>query len=246
MSGSSSRHSSADAWAVVVAAGRSARFGGPVPKQFATVAGRPLLWWTLRPFLAHPELAGCVVVLPPDAAAAPPDWLARLAAGTRPLRLVAGGPERGDSVWAGLAALGDDAAVVLVHDGVRPCATSEMISAVLARAREGLGAVVARPVSDTLKEVAADGAIVRTVDRAGLWRAETPQAFPREMLERAYARARERGERGTDCAALCERAGARVVVVEAKTPNPKVTTAADLAWVEAWLRHAATSGATEG
>lgn len=237
MSGASSARSSAEAWAIVVAAGRGARFGGTRPKQFEPLAGRPLLWWTLQAFVRHPDLAGVVLVLAPEMAGAPPEWVRSLArSGALPLRVAAGGAERRDSVWAGLEAAPADAALVVVHDGVRPCVTPEMISAVVARAREGVGAVIGRPLTDTLKETAGAGEILRTLPRERLWRAETPQAFPRPMLERAYRASRERGIAATDCAALCERAGGRLVMVEASDPNPKVTSAADLAWVEAWLR----------
>jgi 2-C-methyl-D-erythritol 4-phosphate cytidylyltransferase len=236
MSGLSSKRSSADAWAIVVAAGRGARFGGARPKPFEPVAGRPLLAWTLRAFVGHPRLARILLVLAPDVARDPPDWLGRLArASAVPLDFVAGGAERGDSVWAGLQAVPEAVSLVVVHDGVRPCVTPEMIAGALDRAREGVGAVVGRPVTDTLKRVRGGG-VEGTVPREGLWRAETPQAFPRAMLERAHREAREAGAAGTDCAALCERIGERVVMVETTEPNPKVTTAADLAWVEAWLR----------
>lgn len=234
MSKSSSASSSADAetWAIVVAAGRGSRFGAP--KQFASVAGRPLLAWTLEPFLAEPEIAGTIVVLPAESA--PPSWLRALAdSAARPVRLVCGGATRGDSVAAGLRALPDSARWVVVHDGVRPCVTPEMIRSALGRASEGVAAIVGRPVTDTLKEVD-DALRVRAGPaREGLWRAQTPQAFPRAMLERAYREAQAAGRTATDCAALCEAIGERVVMVDAGGPNPKVTTAADLAWVAAWL-----------
>lgn len=234
-----------EAWAVVLAAGRGTRFGGGTPKQFAQVAGRPLLWWTLHAFARHPELAGLALVLPRDMVKAPPAWLASVGGvgGTVRLTLVAGGAERGDSVWAALQALPASAVVVVVHDGVRPCVTPVMISASLARAREGVGAVLGRPVAGTLKEVGDSLEVRGTVARAGLWCAETPQAFPRAMLERAYRRAREEGVAETDCAALCERYGERVVMVRADGPNPKVTGAGDLALVEAWLARQGSGGA---
>lgn len=238
MSERSSAPSSAEAWAVVATAGRGARFGAGRPKQFQPVAGQPLLWWTLQAFRDHPALAGSVLVLPQEAAASPPPWLqALLAEGDAPLRAVAGGATRAESVAAGLRALPSSAAWVVVHDGVRPCVQREWITAALRAAQDGgVAAVVGRPETDTLKAVGDDGAVRTTVGREGLWRAETPQAFPRAMLERAYAEAGERAAGATDCSALCEAIGARVVMVEAAGPNPKVTTAADLAWIEAWLR----------
>src|SRR5690348_10625657 len=145
-----------------------------------------MLLRALRPFTSHPAVSQVVVVLPAGFDTQPPDWLAKLV-GDR-LTLAAGGATRAHSVRAGLRALatGPEAAVVLVHDGARPFVTRETIDAVLARARAGVGAVAALQVSDTVKDVE-QNRITRTVTRDRLWRAQTPQGFPRAMIERAYA-----------------------------------------------------------
>jgi len=142
---------------------------------------------------------------------------------------VAGGPERSDSVAAGLAALPPTCEVVLVHDAARPFVERATIDAVIGAAREGVGAVAAVPLTDTLKETGDSGTVVRTIPRDRLWRAQTPQGFPRTMLEEAYARARQTGVRATDDAALVERLGRTVRVVPDSPRNFKVTTPDDLA-----------------
>jgi 2-C-methyl-D-erythritol 4-phosphate cytidylyltransferase len=120
-----------------------------------------------------------------------------------------------------------------VHDAARPLVSAETIERVIAQARRGTGAVAALPVVDTLKEVDGDGRIVRTVDRAGLWRAQTPQGFPRAMLIEAHSAARREGTVATDDAALCERLGLPVVAVRGSERALKVTEESDFARAEA-------------
>jgi len=225
----------------VAAAGRGERAGGEVLKQFRPIAGVPLLLRALRPFLSHPEVVEVVVVLPAPAAAAPPEWLGPLL-GER-LRAVPGGAVRMDSVEAGLRVLPASCAIVLIHDGARPFPETGVIDAVIAAARRGVGAVAAVPVADTLKEAEARDPhagepprIVRTVSRSGLWRAQTPQGFPRSLLEAAYAGARGSGFVGTDEAALVERMGGEVVLISDTMTNLKITTADDFTLAEALAR----------
>ncbi len=215
-----------------MAAGRSVRVGGGVPKQYLPVGGVPLLLRAVRPFTAHPEVLQVVVVLPPADAASPPAFLADHAG--EGLAVVAGGAERSDSVAAGLAALRPGCTVALVHDGARPFPDRAVIDAVIRTARAGEGAVAAVPLADTLKEAAADEPtrVARTVPRERLWRAQTPQGFPLDLLRRAYAAAREAGLAATDDAALVERCGGTVRLVPDSARNLKVTTADDLALAE--------------
>jgi len=220
-----------DVGAVVVAAGRGARLGGEL-KQFRLIAGVPMLLRTLRPFLSHPEIRTVVAVIPDEAASAPPDWLRSLA-GDR-LLLVAGGAERSDSVRAGLAALSAECSIVLVHDGARPFASRDVIDRVIAAARKGTAAIAAVPVTDTLKDAVPtpDGTTIvkRTVPRAGLWRAQTPQGFPRAMIEQVH---RSALTAVTDDAQWVEQAGGTVVLIPDSVLNLKVTTAEDLLLAEA-------------
>jgi 2-C-methyl-D-erythritol 4-phosphate cytidylyltransferase len=220
-----------DVGVVVVAAGQGSRLGGEVPKQFLPLGGIPVLLRAIRPFASHPEVARVVVVLAPAHAERPPEFLAPLAGSG--LTIVAGGRERSDSVAAGLRALPSDCEIVLVHDGARPFVERSVIDAVIAHARTGEGAVAAVPVSDTLKQQATDDPtrVSGTVSRDGLWRAQTPQGFPRRLLERAYARARQ--VPATDDASLVEACGATVRLVPDSSRNVKITTREDLALAEA-------------
>ena len=222
-----------DVGAIVVAAGRGVRVGSEVPKQYLPIAGVPMVLRALRPFTSHPDVAQVVLVLPPDDAAHPPEWLSSVATGSG-LSLVAGGIHRGDSVRAGLARLGAECTVVLVHDGARPFVDRRTVDAVVAFARQGQSAVPAVPLNDTLKEVSHSDStrITRTHPRARLWRAQTPQGFPRSVLEQAHARAVQMRRRATDDAALVEAMGLTVRVVPDLSNNIKITTAEDFALAE--------------
>jgi 2-C-methyl-D-erythritol 4-phosphate cytidylyltransferase len=222
-----------DVGVVVVAAGRGTRVGGELPKQYLPLDGVPILLRSVRPFASHPDVAQVVVVLAPAEAERPPAFLAELMGET--LAIAAGGRERSDSVAAGLRALRAGCEIVLVHDAVRPFVDRGVIDAVIAHARAGEGAVAAVPVSDTIKEVVgADPTLIgRTVPRAGLWRAQTPQGFPRRLLEQAYAQAGAGASGATDDAALVEDCGGTVRLVPDSPRNMKITTRDDLAVAEA-------------
>ncbi|HMJ60007.1 MAG TPA: 2-C-methyl-D-erythritol 4-phosphate cytidylyltransferase [Gemmatimonadales bacterium] len=224
-----------DVGVVVVAAGAGVRAGPGEPKQFRPILGVPMLLRALRPFTSHPEVAHVVVALPPAYVERPPEWLAKLL-GER-LSLVAGGAQRADSVRAGLAALPAEAVVILVHDAARPFVGRETIDVVIGRARAGVGAVAAVPLNDTVKEVVEERRINKTVERTHLWRAQTPQGFPRQMLEAAYAkRASGKASPPTDDAEVCERAGLPVEVVTDSPYNVKITTTDDFRIAEALAR----------
>lgn len=222
-----------DVGVVIVAAGKGTRLGGGTPKQFLEIAGEPMLRRSIRPFAQHPEVAHVVVVLPADQATSPPTWLDPQAAGF-PLSVVAGGAERGDSVAAGLAALHHACQVVLVHDAARPFVDTALIDRVIMAARAGQAVVPALAVSDTVKEMDPGdlSRVVRTVPREQLRRVQTPQGFPRQVLEEAHASARREGRSGTDDAALVEQAGGIVRIVEGNAGNLKITTAEDLELAE--------------
>jgi 2-C-methyl-D-erythritol 4-phosphate cytidylyltransferase len=188
----------------------------------------------LRPFTSHPDVAHVVLVLPPDDAAHPPAFLRDLASPSFAITIVPGGIHRGDSVRAGIAALRPECVVVLVHDGARPFVDRGVVDAVIGYARKGEGAVPAVRLSDTLKEIDPRDPtrVVRTRPRARIWRAQTPQGFPRAVLERAHTHAARTGHRATDDAALVEAIGVPVRVVPDSTRNIKVTTPEDLALAE--------------
>jgi len=218
---------------VVVAAGRSERLGGSVPKQYQLIGGVPMVLRALRPFTSHSDVAHVVLVLPQEDAARPPDFLTDVS-GRSMFSIVSGGRHRGDSVRAGLSALPLECTVVLVHDAARPFVGSDVVDAVIGYARAGEGAVPAIPLSDTLKEATtSDPSVIRrTRPRSRLWRAQTPQGFPRAVLEQAHARAARAGRRVTDDAALVEAMGVRVRLVPDSCRNLKVTTQEDLVLAE--------------
>jgi 2-C-methyl-D-erythritol 4-phosphate cytidylyltransferase len=217
-------------WAVVPAAGRGARFGGDVPKQYLPVAGEPLLAHTLRALFAHTAVEGAVVVLSEGDA----HWPGWDDFEGKPVATCTGGAARADSVLAGLAALPDGVRAddfVLVHDAARPNLRLRDLDALLERGRDDLvGAILAAPVRDTLKRAGDDGGIDRTEPRERLWRALTPQLFRRLQLTRALEAARDAGVAVTDESMAMERQGHRPLLVEGADDNLKVTTPSDLAW----------------
>lgn len=222
-----------DVGVVVVAAGRGLRLGG-VPKQFRDLSGIPVLRSALEPFLSHPDVIFTVAVLPPDVVERPPAWLAEIT-GLR-FGLVAGGLLRSDSVRAGLAALPEQAQVVLVHDGARPFPSRDVIDQVIEIARTGRAAIAAIPLGDTLKEAErTDRGITvrRTIPRDELWRAQTPQGFPRALITQAHADTG--GLDATDDAQLVERLGIPVVLVPDVPTNLKITTLEDLEMADALI-----------
>jgi 2-C-methyl-D-erythritol 4-phosphate cytidylyltransferase/2-C-methyl-D-erythritol 2,4-cyclodiphosphate synthase len=210
------------AWAIVVAAGTGSRFGAP--KQWAPLAGRRVLDWSVDAVRAAPSCTGVVLVLPagdvgrvdlPEVDA-----------------VVAGGASRSASVRAGLAAVPAAADVVVVHDGARPLASVALFEAVVAAVRAGAdAALAATPVTDTVKRVGPDGAVLDTVDRSPLVGVQTPQGFAAGALRRAHAGNPD----ATDDGALVEAIGGRVVVVPGDPANLKLTDAGDLAVAEARL-----------
>jgi 2-C-methyl-D-erythritol 4-phosphate cytidylyltransferase len=229
--GADAAHASRDVGVVIVAGGSGSRVGGTELKQFRWVAGKPALLHSVQAFMARPDVGIVVVVLPKAYAADPPPWLFQCDVDR--LLVSTGGRERHESVVNGLEDLPEEIAIAVVHDAARPLVTDATIDRVIAEARRGHGAIAALPVVDTLKEVDADGRIVRTVDRARLWRAQTPQAFPRVVLEQAHVTARRDGVGATDDAALVERLGVPVVVVRGSERGLKLTEEGDFARAEA-------------
>ena len=215
---------------VIVAAGRGMRFGGDVPKQYRQLAGQPVLRRTASAFVAHPDITGVRVVINPDHRAPYDD-----AVGGLPLAPpVPGGAARQDSVRLGLEALADAGApdLVLIHDAARPLIDAATISRVVQALATHQGAVAALPVVDTLKR-GVEGISAGTVDRSGLWRAQTPQGFRFPAILAAHRAAA--GLTLTDDAAVAERAGLDVALVVGSEDNFKVTTEEDLHRAEALL-----------
>ena len=220
-----------DVGVVIVAAGNGTRVGGKELKQFRWVAGKPMLLHSVQMFQRRRDVAMVVCVLPKAFVGDPPPWLFQCDIDR--LLISVGGRERTESVANGLEDLPDEVNVVLVHDAARPFVSEAMIDRVVAEARGGRGAVAALPVVDTLKEVDESGRVVRTVERAKLWRAQTPQGFPRDLIERAHIQARAERVSATDDAALFERLGLPVVVVRGSERAMKITDEEDFVRAEA-------------
>lgn len=220
-----------DVGVIIVAGGKGERAGGEELKQFRWVAGKPMLLHSLQLAQSRRDVGMVVLVLPHEHVGDPPPWVFQSDA--ERLLLSVGGRKRSDSVRNGLEDLPEGLGIVIVHDAARPLAISRMFDDVVAEARRGHAAVPGLPVVDTLKRVSADDAVLETVDRSSLVRIQTPQAFPREMLERAHKAAVRDGIDATDDAVLCERLGMRVVVVQGSERALKITTEADFARAEA-------------
>ncbi|HLO75594.1 MAG TPA: 2-C-methyl-D-erythritol 4-phosphate cytidylyltransferase, partial [Magnetospirillum sp.] len=208
--------------ALVVAAGRGRRFGGDVPKQYQDLAGRPVLRHTLAALAVNPQIDAVRAVIHPDDA----DLYREAAAGLDLLDPIAGGATRQDSVRLGLESLLPlGVEVVLIHDGARPFVDAGTITRVIAALDNHPGAIPAVAVADTLKR-GVNGMVGATVERAGLWRAQTPQAFRFSHILSAHLAVA--GHELTDDAAVAEHAGLGVALVQGAEENFKITTAADL------------------
>jgi 2-C-methyl-D-erythritol 4-phosphate cytidylyltransferase len=223
--------SSPDVGVVIVAGGGGTRVGGSELKQFRWVAGKPALLHSLQTFMARSDVVSVVCVLPREYAADPPPWIFQCDVDR--LMISTGGRTRTESVYNGLEDLPDEAAVVLIHDAARPLVGDETIDRVIASVREGQCAIAALPVVDTLKEVDEHSLIVRTVERDKLWRAQTPQGFPRMTIVQAHREAKAQRISATDDAALCERLGIPVAVVRGSERAMKITDESDFARAEA-------------
>ncbi len=217
--------------AIIAAGGRGRRLGAAVPKQLLQLGGRPILQWSVEAFLAARCVDHVVAVLPPDVLAAPPAYLQ-----SDRVTLAAGGERRQDSVASGLAAVPAGTSLVVVHDAARPLVDAALIERTVAAAAETGAAIAALPARDTVKQsepgAPGDKVIARTLPRESIHLAQTPQAFRIEVLEEAVRLGRE-GIEATDEAALAERAGVPVRLVEGSARNIKITTPDDLAIAEA-------------
>ena len=223
--------------AIVVAAGRGVRFGGS--KQLVEIYGRPLVAWSLATFAQLEELDDLVIATEEEHLAT----MRELAAAYAPrlaCRVVRGGETRQHSVRSALAAVSARCDAAFVHDGARPLVVAADIRAGMASVAPGFGALLAAPVIDTIKVVAADRTVSRTLDRSELWAAQTPQFGTLADLRDAHAAAERAGFEATDDAMLLERAGCRVAIVPATTENFKVTLPSDCDLAEAILRERAT------
>jgi 2-C-methyl-D-erythritol 4-phosphate cytidylyltransferase len=222
--------------ALIAAAGAGRRMGGKKPKAFLSLNGDPLLVHTLRQFESCPSVGEIVPLVPQGEVLSCTDWIRRF--GFQKIhRVLAGGPERQDSVFIGLEAISGGCDFVLIHDGARPFVPAFLIDALLTEAKQWSAAAAALPVGDTLKEVSPDRCILQTLDRRRYWLMQTPQCFRYDLIWEAHRQAREEKFAGTDDAALVERMRVPVKVIPGSPLNMKITTPEDLTFAEALLKH---------
>ncbi len=221
--------------AIVPAAGAGIRFGGAVKKQFIALNGLPILSHTLRALAASKALASIIVVVPPGEELRGREAL-ELARIDLETEVVPGGQARQDSVYIGLQRAKAETDLVLIHDGVRPFVSREVVLATVEAAKEWGAAIAAVPVIDTIKRVDTDGFVVETLQRGQLWSVQTPQVFRYALLMQAHRAIRERGIVATDDAALVERIGGMVKVVRGSYENLKITSEEDLPLADLILR----------
>lgn len=214
--------------AIIAAGGRGARLGGERPKQFLSIGGQPILQRSVEAFLLSDRIADIVVALPLDRAGTVPDYLRGR---SKPIDIVDGGERRQDSVANAFARVAGRADVVVIHDAARPFVSADLIRRTVDAAAEYGAAIAAVPATDTVKRGDANRVIVDTLPRGEMFLAQTPQAFRVDVLRDALAHAGASGD-ATDEAALAERAGHRVHLVDGDPRNMKITTSDDLATAE--------------
>lgn len=214
--------------AIIPAGGSGRRMGGGVAKQYLLLAGVPIVVHTLRAFQTSPLIDEILLAVPEaDIGHVRSDLVGPY--GLSKVSLVlAGGEQRQDSVRKALSHVRDGQDIVVIHDGVRPFVTGELIERAVSGARAFGAATIGVAVRDTVKAVDPEGRVTRTVPREGLWLTQTPQAFRREVILAAYDRAAAEGFYGTDDASLVERTGMAVRMIPGDENNIKVTTPADL------------------
>ncbi|MFW6011055.1 MAG: 2-C-methyl-D-erythritol 4-phosphate cytidylyltransferase [Desulfosalsimonas sp.] len=216
------------ALAVIVAAGRGKRMNCPVAKQYLQIGGTPLFVRTLEVFAGHPEISVIQLVVPPgDIDFCKSSIPAELDAMSE-ICVTAGGEKRQESVYQGLLGLDGDDEIVVIHDGVRPFVTREIISACIKGASETGACIAAIPASDTLKRVDSGNMIENTLPRGRIWQAQTPQAFSLGVIKSAFEKAVKEGFWGTDDASLVERTGRPVAVTQGSPLNLKITAPGDI------------------
>lgn len=221
--------------AIIVAAGKSKRVQGKIPKQFIEIGGKPVLSHTLTKFEECKDIDRILLVVPED-------WLTYCSAevvdkyGFKKInKVISGGEKRQDSVYRGLLAVPNDTSIVVIHDGVRPLISVSHIAESIKSCQECKAVILAVPVKETVKRIE-DGSVVTTLNRERLWSAQTPQTFDYKTLLNAYEKAELDGFVGTDDASLVERMGTGVKILKGDYDNIKITTQQDLLLVEQILK----------
>lgn len=221
--------------AVVPAGGTGKRMGAGTPKQFLMLDGVPMMLHALRVLERVPGVTEVVLVVPKEERDRALSEVVERYGLKKVLKVVPGGATRQESVRHGLNEVDKDVEIVVVHDAVRPFITEDRIERSIEAARKHGGAIVAVPMKDTPKQAGPDRLIQRTLDRTELWLAQTPQTFRRALVVEAYQKAAIAHVHATDDAALVERLGHKVAIVEGSWENIKITTPEDMILAEAIL-----------
>ena len=221
--------------AVIVAAGKGKRMGTEISKQFLPLRGKEILAHTVEKFEHAENIRDIVLVTGQDSLQDVQD-MAQEYGWQKIISVVAGGKERQDSVWNGLLAISEDTEIVLIHDGVRPFVTEDILNLSIETAVEMGGCVAGVPAKDTIKVCNSENISVDTPDRSTLWQIQTPQTFQKERIVKAYKQAKDAGFIGTDDASLAEYSGYPVKVIMGSYSNIKITTQEDLLIGEAFLK----------
>ena len=221
--------------AVIVAAGKGRRMGTEISKQFLPLCGKEILAHSVEKFEKAEKIRDIVLVTGEDSLQDIRD-MAQEYGWKKITSVVAGGKERQDSVWNGLQAVSADTEIVLIHDGVRPFVTEDILNHSIETAVEMGGCVAGVPAKDTIKVCNGENIAVATPDRSTLWQIQTPQTFRKELILQAYQKAKAEGFAGTDDASLAEYSGCPVKVIMGSYRNIKITTKEDLLIGEAFLK----------
>ena len=225
-------------FALIPAAGMGKRMGASINKQYLQLDGMPIVARTIAVFENSPLINGIMLVIPEEEIPYCREHVVNAYGFTKVIDIVAGGKERQNSVMNGLKALEQHASandIILIHDGVRPFITPQIIEESIKIAGTREGALVAVPVKDTIKR-AINGLVIDTPDRESLWQAQTPQAFQFDLIYQAHSKALEDAFTGTDDASLIERLGGAVRILRGDYRNIKITTPEDLVLAEAFLK----------
>ena len=222
--------------ALIVAAGKGIRMGAKEGKPYVMLAGKPILAHTLSEFERCPLIDETVLIVAKNDVERSRVSIVETFRFKKVGKVIAGGMKRQDSVWAGLKALESEYDLVMVHDGVRPFISQALLKRTGKALEDSRATIVAVPVKDTIKTVSQQREVLTTLERTTLWAIQTPQAFRRDILLKAFEQAINDGFYATDDAALVERLGERVTIVEGSYENIKITTPEDLVLGEAILK----------
>ena len=222
--------------AIIPAAGSSKRMQNNVSKQYLLLDGVPVLARTLEIFQRSPGIDEIFLIVPETDIDYAHKHIVDRYAISKVTNILAGGKERQDSVRNGIDALGGDHDIVVIHDGVRPFISEELIHSAILEASRARAVTVGVPVKDTVKSINRHGIVVKTLNRKALWLTQTPQAFERDVIKKAYEAAYRNNYYGTDDASLVERIGVKVMMIRGSYDNIKITTQDDIMLAEILTR----------